>query len=77
MPRFTEVEGRGSRTVIRIIRIYQQTAPKRLRASCRFEPSCSNYMIGSIERHGCCTGLIRGIQRLCRCRHPNGGVDLP
>jgi putative membrane protein insertion efficiency factor len=63
--------------IIQFIQIYQQIAPKRLRASCRFEPSCSNYMIGAIERYGCCTGLIRGIQRLCRCRHPNGGVDLP
>jgi len=65
------------RFLIYLIRIYQRYAPTRVRKSCRFEPSCSNYMILSLEKYGVFSGLYRGITRLGRCKPPNGGVDLP
>ena len=40
--------------------------------SCRFEPSCSDYMAESIRLHGLRPGLVLGIKRLSRCR-PLGG----
>jgi putative component of membrane protein insertase Oxa1/YidC/SpoIIIJ protein YidD len=56
---------------------YQRFAPAAVRRSCVFEPSCSEYMLRSLERHGLIAGLIRGFARLTRCHEPNGGVDEP
>ena len=36
--------------------------------SCRFEPTCSNYMIQAIEKHGF-KGVLMGLSRILRC-HP-------
>lgn len=49
-----------------------------LGARCRFEPSCSEYMLGAIRKYGPFVGLWRGTKRLCRCHpfHP-GGYDPP
>lgn len=63
--------------IIRGVRLYQRKAPPRLRASCRFEPSCSEYMIESVGKYGVFRGVGRGLSRLCRCRPPNGGIDMP
>ncbi|NIP96347.1 MAG: membrane protein insertion efficiency factor YidD [Akkermansiaceae bacterium] len=40
--------------------------------SCRFDPSCSNYFLGAVERHGALKGSWLGIRRILRC-HPWGG----
>ena len=63
--------------VIYLVRAYQRMAPLRLRHSCRYEPSCSNYMIGAVEKHGVINGTAKGFGRLLRCRPPYGGVDYP
>ncbi len=58
-----------------IIRLYQKT--RILRApSCRFYPSCSEYMAQYIEQHGLFRGLTAGLVRLAKC-HPwhAGGLD--
>ncbi|MDD5813110.1 MAG: membrane protein insertion efficiency factor YidD [Bacteroidales bacterium] len=41
-------------------------------ASCRFTPTCSEYMRQAIIKHGPLRGLWLGIKRLMRC-HPWGG----
>ncbi|MEM7394499.1 MAG: membrane protein insertion efficiency factor YidD, partial [Verrucomicrobiota bacterium] len=38
---------------------------------CRFSPSCSQYAMEAVERHGSLKGSWLGLQRLCRC-HPFG-----
>lgn len=63
--------------LIWFVRLYQRFAPKKVRCRCRFEPSCSQYMIGAIEKYGAWRGLVRGIRRLGRCKPPNGGFDEP
>ena len=63
--------------ILSFIRLYQRTAPTRIRNSCRFEPSCSEYMIQAIQKYGLMKGGLRGAKRLGRCKIPNGGVDLP
>ncbi|WP_394698292.1 membrane protein insertion efficiency factor YidD [Labilibaculum manganireducens] len=62
---------------IAFIRLYQNTAPKRIRESCRFEPSCSEYMIISLNKFGVKDGLKKGIKRLRKCKPPYGGIDYP
>lgn len=62
---------------IYMIKIYQRYAPERIRNKCRFEPSCSEYMILVIEKYGLFKGLKMGINRLKRCNIDNGGYDYP
>lgn len=47
-----------------------------LGSGCRFEPSCSLYSIGALERHGALGGSYLTLRRLVRC-HPwcDGGHD--
>lgn len=63
--------------IIFFIRLYQKFAPEHIRKSCRFEPSCSEYMILSLEKYGLVKGLKKGRDRLKRCCPPNGGYDMP
>lgn len=65
------------RAIICAIKIYQRYAPDSLRNKCRFEPSCSEYMILAIEKYGLIKGLKKGINRLRRCNISGGGFDYP
>jgi uncharacterized protein len=40
--------------------------------ACRFTPSCSQYTIEALEKHGAGRGLSLGIKRFLKC-HPWGG----
>ncbi len=64
--------------LIRLVRLYQLTISPWLGPVCRYEPSCSNYMIQAIEKHGFVRGTWRGVCRIARC-HPlhAGGYDPP
>ncbi|MBQ8381378.1 MAG: membrane protein insertion efficiency factor YidD [Clostridia bacterium] len=57
--------------------MYKAFAPMEVRDRCRFEPSCSTYMIMAVRKYGLFRGLFKGIRRITRCREPNGGIDLP
>lgn len=59
-----------------IISFYQKQISPLFPPTCRYEPTCSNYMIDAIDRHGSLKGTIMGVGRICRC-HPfvKGGVD--
>ncbi len=65
------------RTVVCAVRIYQRYAPDSVRNKCRFEPSCSEYMILAVEEYGLIKGLRKGICRLKRCNTDGGGYDFP
>ena len=65
------------RVIVDSVLVYQQYAPAKLRRACRFEPTCSQYMIMAVEKYGAGKGFAKGIRRICRCHHPNGGVDYP
>ena len=65
------------RILICFVQIYQRYAPDSIRNKCRFEPSCSEYMILSLEKYGLFKGANRGINRLKRCNIHNGGFDYP
>lgn len=63
--------------VIWLVKLYQNIAPAKVRNKCRFEPSCSQYMILSLEKYGFCKGLRKGFARWRKCKPPNGGIDYP
>jgi uncharacterized protein len=66
----------GSLLVL-VIRLYQVTLGPLFGNCCRFYPSCSNYCIQAIRKHGCIVGLCLGAWRLLRCNPFNdGGVDF-
>jgi len=67
----------GKKACICAIKIYQRYAREALRNKCRFEPSCSEYMILSIEKYGIFKGVKKGVGRLRRCNINHGGYDLP
>lgn len=60
------------------VRLYQIALSPLVGPACRFEPSCSNYMIESLRKYGLIRGACKGIGRVCRC-HPwhKGGYDPP
>lgn len=51
---------------IGLVRLYQRFLSPLFPPSCRFSPTCSNYMIQSIERHGL-KGILMGLARILRC----------
>lgn len=63
--------------LIWFVHLYQRYAPAEVRLRCVFTPSCSEYMILSIEKYGVIKGVLKGIDRLKRCHLPNGGEDYP
>ncbi|QEL66595.1 hypothetical protein OTERR_31190 [Oryzomicrobium terrae] len=65
--------------LIGLVRIYQYALSPFLGRSCRFVPSCSEYMIESLQRHGVVKGLWLGTRRVCRCHpwHPGGHDPVP
>lgn len=63
--------------LLKSINAYQKYAPAKIREACRFTPSCSEYMKLAILKYGVLKGVPKGINRLYRCRYPNGGIDYP
>ncbi len=58
------------RLAIFLVRIYQVLFSRLLGGcNCRFEPSCSQYMIEAIEKKGLIHGIYLGSKRLLSC-HP-------
>lgn len=55
-----------------LIRAYQWGLAPALQPRCRFLPSCSNYALEAIERHGAVRGSWLTARRIARC-HPWGG----
>jgi uncharacterized protein len=54
------------------IRGYQLLLSPLLPPSCRYLPTCSDYAVEAIARHGAGRGLVLALRRLLRC-HPWGG----
>ena len=63
--------------IVSTVKLYQRYADEKTRRRCCFTPSCSEYMLLSIDKYGAYIGFLKGVYRLCRCHYPNGGVDEP
>lgn len=64
------------RIVIAALRGYKLVVSPLLPSACRYYPTCSEYMLDAVAKHGVLKGLWIGLKRLGRC-HPfhAGGYD--
>ena len=62
-----------------MVRGYQLVISPVLPPSCRFMPSCSQYALEAIMRHGAVRGTWLTVRRLVRCHpfHPGGFDPVP
>jgi uncharacterized protein len=67
------------RLLAAVIRGYQAAISPLLPPSCRFHPSCSQYALEAVTRHGALRGSWLAARRLARCHpfHPGGYDPVP
>lgn len=58
--------------IIILVKFYQAAISPWLGKSCRYQPTCSRYMIEAVEEWGPLKGFWLGIKRIGTC-HPWGG----
>jgi putative membrane protein insertion efficiency factor len=61
---------------VMVVRGYQMVISPLLPPACRYTPSCSQYAIDALQRHGALKGTWLAARRIARC-HPfrAGGHD--
>jgi uncharacterized protein len=66
-----------ARLLIGLVQFYRYTFSSIMGRRCRHMPSCSEYMVTALQRHGAWAGGWMGFARICRCR-PGGtsGLDF-
>ena len=57
--------------LVALVKVYQAVLSPYLGRQCRYEPTCSNYMIGALREWGPFKGMWLGSKRIGRC-HPWG-----
>ena len=62
-----------------LLRVYKRFLSPLLPPMCRFEPTCSIYMMQAIEKHGAARGIWLGLRRLSHCHpfNPGGWDPVP
>ena len=55
-----------------LIKIYQFLISPIIGKNCRFNPTCSNYALEALKKHGLVLGMYYSIIRISKC-HPWGG----
>lgn len=55
------------------VRAYRLVGSPWLGRHCRFQPTCSEYSLAALERHGALRGSWLTLRRVARCR-PGGGA---
>jgi len=65
--------------LLALLRGYKRFISPLLPPMCRFEPTCSVYMMQAIEKYGAPRGVWLGIRRLSRCHvfNPGGWDPVP
>jgi putative membrane protein insertion efficiency factor len=62
----------AARIVLVLLKGYKILISPLFTGSCRFQPSCADYMAEAVRLHGVRRGVWLGVVRLTRCR-PFGG----
>ena len=73
--RVHRASGPATAVVLGLLRAYKVLLSPLFTGSCRFQPSCADYMAEAVRRHGAARGVWLGLRRLSRC-HPFGGHGL-
>jgi putative membrane protein insertion efficiency factor len=60
-----------SRPFIWLIKIYQFGISPMLGPKCRFTPTCSQYAVEALKKHGLLKGGWLAVKRISKC-HPGG-----
>ena len=65
--------------LILLVKFYQYAISPMLGRSCRFHPTCSEYAVEALQRHGAFKGLWLAVRRIGRCHpwHPGGFDPVP
>ncbi len=65
--------------VLSMIRGYQRGLSPLLPKSCRFIPTCSEYALQAVKKHGVIKGLVLSFIRIMKCHpfHPGGYDPVP
>ncbi|MDQ2670704.1 MAG: membrane protein insertion efficiency factor YidD [Gemmatimonadota bacterium] len=63
--------------LVALVRGYQKFISPGLPPSCRFYPSCSQYALEALQRHGAMKGTLLAARRLTRCHPFNPGGEDP
>ena len=65
--------------VLAPLTFYKRFISPLLPPMCRFEPTCSIYMMQAVEKHGLLRGAWLGLRRLTRCHvfNPGGWDPVP
>jgi putative membrane protein insertion efficiency factor len=58
--------------IILLIRIYQYVISPAMGPKCRYTPTCSQYAVTALQKHGIIKGGWMAIRRIASCR-PGGG----
>ena len=59
-----------------MIRFYQKHISSRLGSQCKYMPTCSQYAVEAITKHGPVKGLGMAVWRVLRCNpFSRGGYD--
>jgi hypothetical protein len=68
-----------SRLLILLVRAYQYAISPLLPPSCRYLPTCSQYTLEALRKHGALKGGWLAIKRISRCRPgcPGGHDPVP
>ncbi|MDP1952430.1 MAG: membrane protein insertion efficiency factor YidD [Betaproteobacteria bacterium] len=68
-----------SRFLLALIHIYRYSLSPLLGPNCRFFPTCSDYALQAIDKHGAGYGSWLALKRIARCHpwHPGGFDPVP
>ena len=65
-----------TQSLVMLVRFYQRAISIWLPPRCRFHPSCSQYAVEALQKHGPGHGSWLAAKRICRCHPLNpGGYD--